>query len=125
MIKYGYKGAFAQYLVILSEHPEGLIASRICEICDKDKAAVSRIISEMQEKGLVIRECADNHVYRGVLKLTEKGKTIAAQVCEKARAAVAAIGREAMSDEERKIFYTIIDRIAAQLHNFAKDGIPQ
>ena len=40
MIKYGYKGAYAQYLVTLSQHPDGLIVSRLSEICDKDKAAV-------------------------------------------------------------------------------------
>ena len=125
MIKYGYKGAFAQYLVILSEHPEGLIASRICEICDKDKAAVSRIVSEMQEKGLLVRECNENHVYRGVLKLTEKGHEVAKHVCEKARAAVLAISKEAMNDEERAIFYTIIERISAKLHSFTKEGSPQ
>ena len=125
MIKYGYKGAFAQYLVILSEHPEGLIASRICEICDKDKAAVSRIVAEMQEKGLVVRECTENHIYRGIIKLTDKGSKVAKEVCEKARAAVLAIGKDAMNDEERRVFYTIIERISTTLHSFTKDGIPQ
>ena len=125
MIKFGYKGAYAQYLMILSEHPKGLIASRICEICDKDKAAVSRIIAEMQEKNLVVRECAENRVYRGVVRLTEHGQEVAYHVCQKAKDAVAAIGRESMNDEERVVFYAILDRIHAQLHTFTKDGIPK
>lgn len=124
MEKFGYKGSYAQYLVVLSEHPEGLIATRICEICDKDKAAVSRIITEMQEKGLIERECRGQHVYRGLVRLTEHGKEIATHVCQIARDAVAAIGKESMNDDERVIFYEIIDRIHAQLQTFSKAGIP-
>ena len=56
MVKHGYKGAFAQYLATLRRYEEGLTSSELCEICDKDKAAVSRIIAEMEEKGLVERE---------------------------------------------------------------------
>ena len=53
MIKRGYKGAFAQYLATLHRYEEGLTATELCEICDKDKAAVSRILAEMEEKGLL------------------------------------------------------------------------
>ena len=41
--KYGYKGAFAQYLVVLASHPEGLTSAQLCEQSDRDKAAVSRV----------------------------------------------------------------------------------
>ena len=56
MVKQGYKGAFAQYLATLRRYEEGLTSSELCEICDKDKAAVSRIIAEMEEKGLIERK---------------------------------------------------------------------
>lgn len=125
MVKFGYKGSYAQYLIVLNAHPDGLIASRICELCDKDKAAVSRIIGEMQENGLVVRECAENRVYRGVVCLTERGKEIAGYVCQKAMDAVAAIGKDAMNDEERVVFYHILERISATLHTFTKNGIPK
>ena len=125
MVKFGYKGAYAQYLVVLSEHPEGLIASRICEICDKDKAAVSRIIAEMQEKDLVVREQDDTRVYRSVIRLTDHGMEVAHHVCQKAMDAVVAIGKKSMSDEERVMFYAVLERIHAQLQSFTKDGIPK
>ena len=124
MIKFGYKGAYAQYLVILSQHPEGLIASRIGEICDKDKAAVSRILNEMQENGLVMRVSDGEHIYRGRISLTEEGRRVADYICDKAKAAVLAVNRE-MSEEERTLFYDTLDRIAAVLQTLAKDGIPQ
>ena len=56
MEKHGLRGAFAQYLLALSRHPEGITAAGLCEVCDKDKAAVSRIVSEMDAKELILRE---------------------------------------------------------------------
>ena len=51
MEKYGFKGAFAQYLLAMNHHPEGLTAAQLCDACDKDKAAVSRVLAEMEELG--------------------------------------------------------------------------
>ena len=124
MIKFGYKGAYAQYLVVLSQHPDGLVASKIGELCDKDKAAVSRVLGEMQENGLVMRENEGDRVYRGRIKLTDEGIRVADYICDKARAAVAAVGRE-MSEEERVLFYETLERIASVLQELARDGIPQ
>jgi len=53
MVKYGLKGAYAQYLVAMDHYPEGITAAKLCEVCDIDKAAVSRVLSEMEKKKLV------------------------------------------------------------------------
>lgn len=123
MIKYGYKGAYAQYLVALSQHPDGLTVSGLSEFCDKDKAAVSRIMTEMQENELICRTEGGSNGYRGKLKLTEKGRKIAERVCENARIAVMTVGQE-MTEEERKIFYDTLERISTRLGELARDGIP-
>lgn len=122
MIKYGYKGAFAQYLVTLIQYPDGIIASRLCELCDKDKAAVSRIVAEMQEKGLVVRECEGAGTYRGKIKLTPLGLQIAENVCSSVRVAVAATG-ETMTDEERMIFYQTLEKLFIRLDTLSKEWL--
>ncbi len=119
MEKCGYKGAFAQYLVLLTQHADGLTAARICELCDKDKAAVSRITNEMLEKGLIEREVTDGRVYRGMLKLTEEGRRVAKYTCEKALAAVMEVGKE-MTEEERVMFYDTLERISARLRKITE-----
>lgn len=124
MIKYGYKGAFAQYLVAMNRHSDGITAAQLCEICGKDKAAVSRVIAEMQEKGLVVRVSENDKAYRAKLKLTDEGIKAAEFVCKRAKAAVAAVGKE-MSDEDRKIFYASLNMIASNLRILSKEGIPQ
>ena len=40
MAKFGLKGPHAQCILALSRFPEGMTVSQLCEICDKDKAAV-------------------------------------------------------------------------------------
>jgi DNA-binding MarR family transcriptional regulator len=56
MAKYGLKGPHAQCMLAMDRHPEGITAARLCEICEKDKAAISRTLSEMVQEGLVSRE---------------------------------------------------------------------
>lgn len=125
MIKQGYRGSFAQYLVALSRRPEGRTATQLCEICDKDKAAVSRAVSDMEEKGLIVRESArGDSMYRARLLLTEEGRRAADFVCERASRAVMAAGR-GLSEENRKIFYASMEIIAGNLANISKEGIPQ
>ena len=124
MIKYGYKGAFAQYLMAMRHHPDGVTSAQLSEMCDKDKAAVSRVVTEMIEKGLVVRKCANETLYRAKLTLTQEGCKIADFVAKRATAAVAAVGNE-LSDEERKMFYSTLDFIASKLQMISKEGIPQ
>lgn len=123
MEKYGYKGAYAQYLAALDRYPEGLTARQLCEICDKDKAAISRVIGEMEERKLVERIGDGESMYRAKLFLTEEGRHLADVVSDRARQAVAHAGVD-LSDEDRMAFYATLEKIAAKLHKIERDGIP-
>ena len=124
MDKYGLKGPHAQYLVAMTRCPEGLTAAQLSEMCDRDKAAVSRALNELEKRGLVIRELANDTAYRAMLKLTETGSTAARYVCEKATQAVELAGR-GLSDEERTVFYAVLNRIGINLRAIARDGLPE
>ncbi|MBP3388849.1 MAG: winged helix-turn-helix transcriptional regulator [Clostridia bacterium] len=123
MIQYGFRGAYAQYLAAMNRYPDGLTATQLGDICDKDKAAVSRIVADMEDKGLVRRENTRTNAYRARLKLTEEGKKAADYVCRRAQAAVDAAGQD-LSEEERHIFYASLDRIASRLQTISREGIP-
>ena len=124
MEKRGLRGAFAQYLLAISRHPEGITAAALCEVCDKDKAAVSRIISEMEVKGLLEKENDGISQYRARLRLTPEGQATAAFVRERASAAVELAG-SGLSDEDRKAFYSALVLISANLQKICADGIPE
>ena len=123
MEKYGLRGAYAQYLVTMTHYPDGITSSKLSEICDRDKAAISRIVSEMEDKGLVVRYTDRDNMYRAKLILTEEGKKAADYVCERAEKAVNAAGN-GLGEEERKIFYGALAIIEANLRRVSRDGIP-
>lgn len=119
MVKLGYKGAYAQYLVALSTQPTGITSTRLCEICDKNKAAVSRILGEMEEKGLIIR----NHSYNALITLTKKGEKIAQYVCSKAEMAVQEVGK-GLTDEQRQLLYESLSQITTVVQRLSEEGLP-
>lgn len=124
MEKYGFKGAYAQYLAVLSRYPEGLTPSELSVLCDRDKAAVSRCVSQMQEQGLLSRRTGDDRVYKAKLVLTEEGKQAAEFVCRRAQTAVEAVGGQ-LTDEQRRNLYSTLELIASGLEQLTKEGIPQ
>jgi DNA-binding MarR family transcriptional regulator len=124
MEKLGLKGAYAQYLVAMQRYPEGITAADLCEVCDKDKAAVSRIIGELEAKGLLIKENDGGSQYRARLFLTSAGEDAALFVKQRAFAAVELAG-SGLSDEDIIIFYNALERISANLQKICIDGIPE
>jgi len=122
MAKYGLKGPHAQCLLAMHNHPQGITAARLCEICEKDKAAISRILAELEQSGMVLREKRNGVAYRANLLLTEQGEAAAQAVVEKARLAVELAGT-GLEDGEREIFYRVLLKIAENLHAICKDGL--
>lgn len=124
MVKYGLKGSYVQYLTVMKRFPEGITAAQLCKLCDKNKAAVSRAISEMEEKAIITRNMESDNPYRARLVLTDAGKRAAEHVCEKAKRAVQEAGK-GLDDEQRSVLYASLDLIANNLRSIAENGIPQ
>lgn len=120
MKKFGLKGSLAQYLQAMYHHPEGLSATELCKLCDKDKAAVSRALFEMEQKGLVERPGETG--YRIPVRLTEKGQKTARDVCQRITAAVEAAGK-GLDPEQRTICYRALGLIASNLEQICKKGL--
>ena len=122
MEKFGLKGPHAQCLLNMARHPEGITAAQLCTLCDKDKAAISRTVAELENADMLVRHCSGNNRYRAQLMLTEKGYEAAAQVAERAKYAVEQAG-SGLSDEQRAVFYYALGLIADNLQNICDDGL--
>lgn len=122
MEKYGLKGPHAQCLLTMKRYPDGITAARLCEACEKDKAAVSRMVAELEEKGLLVRDAVGGIRYRALLKLTELGQAAADHVEQRARLAVeeASTG---MTDQQRVTMYAALDLIADNLQVICATGL--
>ena len=124
MDRYGLRGVYAQYLVAMHRHPEGVTAAQMCEICDLDKAAVSRVVAEMETRGLITRVTTGSTGYRAKLCLTESGMDAAEFVNRRAQQAVEAAGCD-LTDESRQAMYTALAAIAARLQTISREGLPE
>ncbi len=123
MESYGLKGSFAPYLLAMLRYPEGITAAELCEVCDKDKGAVSRTLSELELRGLISRPLDEVARYRAPIRLTDAGQTAAAFVQQRATRAVELAGT-GLAEPDRQIFYAALQRIALNLNSVAKEGIP-
>ena len=124
MAKYGLKGQHATYLLAIARCEEGITAPQICEMYGKDKADVSRMMSIMEQKGLVTKESVHQNMYRGVFKLTDKGEEAVSHVRQRASLAVELAGKD-MDVEKRTIFYNALESIVINLRGISKEGLPQ
>ena len=122
MAKYGLKGPHAQCLLALRRYPEGLTSARLCEISDKDKAAISRTVAELEKAGMVLRREPEGKRYRAILTLTEKGEQVAQGVSDIAYQAVkqAAAGYNL---QQREVFIQVLELISDNLQGICRDGL--
>ncbi len=119
MNEYGLKGPHSVYFTTLYRCPDGITATKLGEICSRDKADVSRAVSLMEKKQLVVREGSN---YRALLKLTDKGKAVAEQIKARAEAAVE-FGGKGLTEEQRVRFYEAIEIICSNLEDLSENGL--
>ncbi|MBO5666235.1 MAG: DUF4364 family protein [Firmicutes bacterium] len=113
MTEFGLKGAHAMCLFFLHNHPEGLTAAQISQLCAEDKAAVSRSLATLAEKGYI---GSDEKKYRSLLRLTESGKEVAGHIDELIEQWVES-GGDGLTEHDREIFYNSLGLIANNLHD--------
>lgn len=122
MEKFGLKGPHAQCLLAMARYPDGITAAQLCVHCDKDKAAISRTVAELEAAEMLTREGSGKNGYRAQLKLTDKGFDAASRVAERAKCAVERAG-SGLTDEQRAVFYYAMGLIADNLQNICEEGL--
>ena len=122
LAKYSLKASHVTYLLTLYRYPEGLTAPKLAELCDRDKADVSRMLSILEEKGLVTKDGIGSNRYRGRLRLTAEGQAVAKELSHRAELAVEQAG-EGLTEENRVIFYDSLDTITKNLRRICQEGL--
>ena len=82
MAKYNLKTPHVSCLYYLYKNGN-LTAKNLCDICDEDKASISRSIDFLEKNGLLSYEQQEEKKYKSYLYLTEKGKDVAKDLVEK------------------------------------------
>ena len=114
MADFGLKGTHVMCLYQLQKHEEGLNPSQLTQLCDADKAAVSRTISELKDQGLVCIPEDSEKRYRKQLRLTDRGRQVADVMDGKIMDAVKVVS-QGYSLEEREVFTRVLLRVSENL----------
>lgn len=91
-----------------------LTAKELCDICEEDKANVSRALDYLKTNGYLVRHTEDNKKYKIHLTLTEMGKATACKIAEKIDRILEEAG-EGISEEDREIMYRSLSLISTNL----------
>ena len=124
MANYELNSPHAVYLNTLYQFDEGITAARLGELCCKNKADVSRMVSILEKKGLVRREAVGGNLYRAKLLLTDEGRQAAEHVRDRAAVAVELAGA-GISEADREAFYRCLEKISENLKTLSRDGLPK
>ena len=112
MTEFGLKGTHAMCLFYLHHSTQGLTAAQLCQLCDEDKAAISRTLSELEGKGYL--QARAGKKYRAEITLTPEGKALAQKMDALIENWVAA-GGDGLTESQRNSFYQSLELIASNL----------
>lgn len=118
MAEFGLKGPHVSCLYYLLWE-DGCTAARLCECCEEDKAAISRSLDYLEERGYLTCEVHGQRRYKSPLHLTPEGRQVAQAVAGK----ISRIVREAsadLSEGEREIMYRGLTAICEKLEHISE-----
>ena len=114
MVPFDLKAVHVMILYLLRMHREGLSVSELCHQTLDDKAAVSRAVAVLRERGYVVPDDARF----APVRLTKEGEELAAYITGRAACAVSeGVG---LSDEERTRFFSVMETICNNLEKYQK-----
>ena len=120
MEEFGLRTGHVTCLHYLYANPDGLTLKELTALCALDKAAVSRYLSVLQERGLARIEERESRKYNLKWVLTDAGKQTAEDIDGRIGRAVSA-GGDFLTEEERRQFYPWIMQIDRNLRNYVKE----
>ena len=113
MAEYGLRSVHVTCLYYLSAE-DSLSATELCELCEEDKATISRAIDYLEAQGYLVRESTSQKRYKSMLSLTEKGIDVGRKITEKIECVLDEICID-LDEAERAEFYRSLAIISDSL----------
>ena len=113
MEKFNLKGTHLSCLYYLIKNKE-LTATELCDICNEDKASISRSVEYLEKEKYLICESNTEKRYKSLIHLTQKGEEIAKAICQKIDGIVE-MASTGLSDTDREIMYRALKLISGNL----------
>jgi DNA-binding MarR family transcriptional regulator len=93
---------------------DSLTSKELCDICEEDKANISRSIEFLEKNGYIVSRSKTEKRYKSPLVLTEKGRETGAHIVRKIDAVLESVG-EGVPEDQREIMYRNLSVICDNL----------
>ena len=120
MQRFGLHGSYAKYVLLLYRSG-AMTAAQLAELCDRNKADVSRAIAVLESEGMVEKLDTSTH-YRVKIELTERGRELGGALTDRLRLVLERVSGEI--PRERLIeFYETLETISDNLNRLSDEGL--
>ena len=117
MAEYQLKSSHVSCLYYL--YKKEMTAKELCDICDEDKANISRAVKYLEGNGFLECKSKAQKKYQTPICLTEKGRDVAGRLVAKIDSVLSAAGN-GVSEENRIIMYQSLAVIAKNLEELCE-----
>lgn len=121
MSEYKFKNSHVSCLYYLYQN-NTLTAKELSDLCDEDKASISRSLDYLETNGYLICDSNLKKRYKSPLSLTKKGTKVGKEIASKIDI-VLNIASNGLSDKERLILYKSLTLINDNLKKYIKKEI--
>ena len=121
MAEYGLRSVHVTCLYYLYG-AASLTATELCELCEEDKATISRTLDYLEKNGYLTCQTKAQKRYKSPLVLTEKGRLVGKEISEKIDS-IFASSDPGLNEEERALFYRALTVISDNLEKCVKDAL--
>ncbi len=122
MQRFGLHGSYAKYVLALYRSG-AMTAAQLSEVCDRNKADVSRAIVVLENENVVKKLDTGTH-YRVKIELTERGLELGCALSERLRLVLENVSGD-IPRESLEQFYDTLEIIAKNLERISNDGVPE
>ena len=96
-----------------------LTAKELCDLCEEDKANISRALEYLEKQGYICRDAAHKR-YRSPLSLTEKGREVGCRLADKIDKMLTAASA-GLDEDSREIMYRSLEIISRNLQSICDE----
>lgn len=114
MKDYNLQGAHVSCLYYLYKSDKPLTAKELCDLCEEDKAVISRSIEVLERDNYIVCDSTKEKRYKSQLTLTPKGIEVGKNISKKIDV-FTDLGGDGMTEEKRRTLYECLTAICENL----------
>lgn len=118
MSKYNLKSVHVSCIYYLYREG-GLTVKELCDICDEDKANISRAVEYLEDQGYIRERAKGSKRYKSPLELSESGEKVGGIIADRIHNIFFEVSSE-IPEEDREAMYRSLEVISENLRKYCE-----